>query len=319
MRTADRLVLEDVRDHPDPGEVGHRVERGLRHDPLLGEHVALHDEAGDGRGQREVLQGHAGSGDFGDLLLADVPQLHALFGGGHQVFRAAQHFVHRVVVHHVLRFDGQQILLLGGQRFRTVDGEQRVALVHLLAGEIDEHLVDPSFQLAVHFGDLGFVQRHARHGADGALHGLVLHRAVFHADELLLFGRDLHAAFGQFVGAPLVARLFAGVDRDQLHVAIGRDAGDLALVPGVHRVHPIERLALTGGRLGVPAAVTVAAGPGRGHENHYQQLFHNGIPVISSRRAIATWNCMTSSWYMSSYSTTFMKLENSDRKSSVPV
>ena len=273
MRTADRLVLEDVGDHPDPGEVGHGVERGLRHDPLFGEYVALHHEAGDGRGQREVLQGHAGSGDFGDLLLADVPELHALFGRGHQVFRAAQHFVHRVVVHHVLRLDGQQILLLRGERFGTVDGEQRVALVHLLAGEIDEHLVDPSFQLAVHLGDLGFVQRHARHGADGALHGLVLHRAVFHADQLLLFGRDLHAAFGQLVGAPLVARLLAGEDRDQFHVAIGRDAGDFALVPGMHRVHPVKRLALAGGRLGVPAAVPVAAGPGRGHEQSLPAAF----------------------------------------------
>ena len=69
----------------------------------------------------------------------------------------------------VLRLDGQQVLLLRGQRFGTVDGEQRVALFHQLAGEIDEHLVDPAFELAVDLGDLRLVQRHARHGADGVL------------------------------------------------------------------------------------------------------------------------------------------------------
>ena len=63
---------------------------------------------------------------------------------------------------------GQQVLLLRGERFRAVDGEQRVALAHLLAGEIDEHLVDPAFQLGLHLGDAGFVQRHPRRGANGA-------------------------------------------------------------------------------------------------------------------------------------------------------
>jgi len=59
----------------------------------------------------------------------------------------------------------QQILLLGGQRFGTVNGEQRVALVNLPAGEIGEDFVDPAFQSALDLRNARFVEGHAGRGA----------------------------------------------------------------------------------------------------------------------------------------------------------
>ncbi len=159
-------------------------------------------------------------------------------------------------------FDGEQIFLLGGESLGAIDRHQGFALGHLAADEIHEDLLEPAFELAVHLRDSGLVERDARHGAQRTRDTLVVRGAVLHADELLLFGRDLHSAFGQAIGLAVVARLVPGEYGDQFHAAIGCDAGLVALVPGMHRVHPVERLLFRGRRFGVPASEAVAAGPG---------------------------------------------------------
>ena len=163
-----------------------------------------------------------------DFVVADVPEFQALARGGYQVLGAAHHFVHGIVVHQVASFDGEDVLLLRGEGLGAVDGEQRIALLDQLAGEIDEDLVDPAVQLAVHFGDTPFVERDARGGTDGVGHGFVFDGAVLHADELLFLGRDFDGAVGQAGIGVGVALFVAGVDGHQLHAAIGGDAGLLA-------------------------------------------------------------------------------------------
>ena len=228
--------------------------------------------------------------------------------------------VQRVAAHGALRAEGEQILLLGGQRFGTVDGEQRLALANLPAGEIGEDLVDPAFQAALDFRNARFVERHAGRGADRIGDSFVFGGAVGHADELLLLGRDPDGPGRKRFGG----RRGVGVDRNQLHAAIGRDARLVGFVLRVHGVHPIQDLAR--GRAGrggpsEPPGVNVSAGESGGNQENDGEFLHgaNSIPASSSRRASATSNRMISSWYMSSLSTTFMKLEKTVTKSTAPV
>jgi len=67
---------------------------------------------------------------------------------GHQVAVLSRILVQRVALMARFGAERQQILLLGGQRFGTVNGEQRSPLVNLPAGEIGETLsIQPSSRL----------------------------------------------------------------------------------------------------------------------------------------------------------------------------
>ena len=133
----------------------------------------------------------------------------------------------------------------------------------------------------MHLGDLAFRRSDLGDGADGVGRGCVLRRAVLHADQLLLFGRDLHIrlllARSYFPASPVV-------DRDQFHVAIGRDAALVGLVPGMHRIDPVEDFSsgASGGRGACAPAVDYGAaeegaGNGKNHDERFE-FVHGQIP-----------------------------------------
>src|ERR1041384_5312780 len=129
----------------------------------------------------------------------------------------------------MLGFEREQVFLMGRERFRAVKREQRVARLDLFAREIDEHLVDPAFELGLHLGDPGLVESDAGGGADLVGYGLVLGASILDTHELLLFGGDVHGAGRTTI---LVLLLFALVNGGEFHAAIWRDAGFVGLVPG---------------------------------------------------------------------------------------
>ena len=315
------FVFVDVGDHPDGREIGHRIEHGFGSHVLLGIGIALHDEAREGRFESEVFDGLAGARDFVELAAADVEQIEALPRRGHQVGGALGHLVHRVAAHGPLCAQGQQVLLLGGQRFGTVDGQQGFALADLPAGEIGEDFVDPTFQAALDFRNARFIERHAGRGADGFGDGFVFGGAKGNPDELLLLRCDPHGAGRKRPGGG--SRRGAGVDRLQFHAAIGGDARLVGFVLRVHGIHPIQDLARRRGGRGGPAepsGVNISAGESGGDQENDGEFLHGlvSIPVSSSRRARATSDRMISSWYISSLSTTFMKFEKTVTKSTAP-
>jgi len=113
----------------------------------------------------------------------------------------------------------------------AVDRRQRIALLHILAGEIGEHAADPALQARRTFTILVFIQRHARRGMNRIGGGFVFRRAVLDADQLLLFGRHLDRA-GRRCGSATDRLPYTGTSFMPQSGAI---PGLSDLLPGMHR------------------------------------------------------------------------------------
>ena len=85
----------------------------------------------------------------------------------------------------------EQVLLLGSDEVRAVDGEQRIALLHRLARVVDIEVLDVAAYLEGHFGDLPLVVVEAPHGPNDLLDGSPLDAAEGEPDHLALSGVEV--------------------------------------------------------------------------------------------------------------------------------
>ena len=105
----------------------------------------------------------------------------------------------------------EQVLLLGGDEVRAVDGEERIVLLHRLSREVDVEVLDVAAHLEGHLGDLPLVVVEAPHGPNDLLDGPSLDAAEGEPDHLALSGvevdRCLRKARGVAAGnLPLLGR-----------------------------------------------------------------------------------------------------------------
>ena len=165
-----------------------RVERRLRRHVLLGKGIALHHEAGDGRVQRQVLAGSCPVRPISSICCSLMSQSSRRF------FAAATRFS---VLSPSSRACGLSCICAapsapaGTPAAWPAPRDCRASAADrpssLLAGEIDEDLVDPAFELrsAPWRSSSRRASRAPRRGSS-RVDGLVLRRAELHADQLLL-------------------------------------------------------------------------------------------------------------------------------------
>ena len=158
----------------------------------------------------------------------------------------------------LLRPQRQQVLLLGGDEFGAVDREQRIALLHVLAGEVHVEALDVALELRVHVSEAPLVGRHAADRADGAVDARLAHLLAAHAEQGAALGRqrdhgaarDCRARAGHIRPPACLERRW-----NRLEVHLADRAGALGV--GDHRrVHRAVVLRGTPRR----AAVSAAAG-----------------------------------------------------------
>src|SRR5258708_39863543 len=111
----------------------------------------------------------------------------------------------------VLAFKSQQELLLSGEHFGAVEGEQLLSLGDLLAREVDEDLIDPPVYTRMDADDTRFVQGHFSHRANRPLARGLLHLSVTYAGQLLLFRADPDGSHRRFGHGLNVLDLIGGV------------------------------------------------------------------------------------------------------------
>ena len=114
---------------------------------------------------------------------------------------------------------GNQVFLLRGDHVRAVEREDRLALLHHLAHEIDVDLFHEPGNLDVNVRDLRFVGNDLRRGAYVAHHRLLLHRRGPYAHHLLLARRDVDGS-----GRHVLAAAVVGILGHQVHAAVGSGA-----------------------------------------------------------------------------------------------
>ena len=137
----------------------------------------------------------------------------------------------------------QQVFLFRSQQVRAVKREQRIALLHLLPGVIDENLFDPTTGSHVDVYQARLVHRHLAHGADGLVERSVFSLGRRDSHQLLARGTDLHTPGWERRG-----RRLGGIDRNELH-PVRREPGFVRVMRGVHGILVIENLAFPGLRL----------------------------------------------------------------------
>src|SRR6266508_4795260 len=132
-----------------------------------------------------------------ELRHLDVPQLQPLARRSEQRGAASHGLMKRAVRQLVAAFEREQVLLLRLPEFRAVDADERLPFTDLFAGEVHEDLFNPAFDARMNARDLRLVPGQTPNRAQGSADGFELRRAVSHADQLLLFRRNLKSAFGQ--------------------------------------------------------------------------------------------------------------------------
>ena len=101
---------------------------------------------------RSVI-GFAGLLQLCDFALRNVPLLQPLFRRGRKRSRAGCNSIDSAGAQGLLVLPRQQILLLRGDKIGTVDGEERLALLHILIGGIRKDLADVARKAHLHIGE----------------------------------------------------------------------------------------------------------------------------------------------------------------------
>src|SRR4029077_18052277 len=101
---------------------------------------------------------------------------------------------------------GEEMLLLGADQIRAVDREQRVALLHRLAGVVDKHVLDVAADLEDDLGKFSLVVVEAPHGVDDLLDGLSLGDPIGEANHLPLRLIEVDGRLGKACGLRLRGR-----------------------------------------------------------------------------------------------------------------
>src|SRR5581483_2562984 len=191
-----QFVFEDLPEHPQGGQVGDLERRHLRGDVLAREGVALEHDPGEGRVDRQDSLRLARPRQLLDLRVRDVPQAEAFAGRGEQRASALTRFLDRTGGQLPVGFEREQVLPLRRHQIRAVDGEERLAFLHLLTDKIHRHGLRPPRNLRVDFGDARFVVGDDTNGTDARLQCLVRHLRGSDADQLLPRRRDVDALAG---------------------------------------------------------------------------------------------------------------------------
>jgi len=113
-------------------------------------------------------------------------------------------------------------------------------LLDQLAGEVDGILLDPAFQLGLHLGDFGFVQRHTPPAAMEPV-AVFVFRAPFVTPMSCCFSWS--SSDGPRLHGGLL--LFIRIDRNSF-IPSGRDPG-ISTCGGIMAVDPIQNLAFVDG------------------------------------------------------------------------
>ena len=141
----------------------------------------------------------------------------------------------------------QQVLLLGGQQLRAVEGEQRLALRHEHARGVHVQPAHEAVELHVHVHEARLVEGHGAHRAHRAVQRRRLGGRQAHADQLLPAEVELHGRARRPGVRPIrrrrvVAVIVAGGAElgflHERHAALRTaERGILAAHLGVHRAH----------------------------------------------------------------------------------
>ena len=137
-----QVLLVDVDHQPEGAEIGDVHQRLARRDLLPLGHVLARDGAGGRRVERQRPLGRARGRQPLDLLVRDVPVREPALSRpdeplGAALFRAEPLGVAK----------RRQVLFLGGDELRAVDGKKRIARLHAGAFVIDVQRLDPAADL----------------------------------------------------------------------------------------------------------------------------------------------------------------------------
>ncbi len=133
-------------------------------------------------------------------------------------------------------FQGEEILLLGGDQFRAVDGQEGCSLLDLFSEKIDMEFFHPPFHLGVDMFHPLFVIIDTAHSTDLPCQWLIPDDGCFDSNILNGDGVDLD-------GTGIALFPFVFIDGNQIH-SHGRLARFVPDVGRVHRCLPILDLPL---------------------------------------------------------------------------
>ena len=151
----------------------------------------LDDDARDGRIDGLVQLRLPAFLEGAKLRVAQVPQTQPLPAGAKKRRRGLPRSGNLAVLEAGSTLLREQVLLLGSDEVRAVDGEQRIALLHRLARVVDIEVLDVAAYLEGHFGDLPLVVVEAPHGPNDLLDGSPLDAAEGEPDHLALSGVEV--------------------------------------------------------------------------------------------------------------------------------
>ena len=162
----------DLRVHPYRREIGHPEQVGSGLDGAALDDVTLRNDAGgfreDGRDRRHFLHRF----EFSDLRVVQVEEQEPLARAAQGRLRETERAFRPRRILRRSRCQRQEVVALRLDQLGAVDGEERVALLDLLADRLDEEFFDPAADLEVDRAEPRLVVFHPTHGTNRLLHGL---------------------------------------------------------------------------------------------------------------------------------------------------
>src|SRR5579864_480732 len=154
-----RIAFENIGDHPNSAQIADRIEFGLWRSLLTRERIARDDITARRSIQRDSALRLASLFELVDLCLAEIPQFQASARGADERIAVVGGFGQRAALQNATGLESEQVILLGGEHLRAVDGQQPVAFFDARAHEVDEDLFDPALHLGMQADHAGLILR----------------------------------------------------------------------------------------------------------------------------------------------------------------
>ncbi len=227
------VLFEHVGDNPHRRQVGHLVEGVARHEAHALQCFLFGDDAGNRGTEGQRAFGRTGLGQSTDLLLGDVPVPETQQTRFGKLLHAALCLA-AGVLQGIDTLGGNGVLALGGDQFRAVDLEQRLALGDRLAGDVHVQAFHVTFELRGNGKAAPLVDLNPTGRAHLLVEDAQFRRLGAHAELLHFLGADPDGVrcCGLVVSFPFV-------DRDVVHphrVLLGCRRG----VRQAHRVAVVQ-------------------------------------------------------------------------------
>ncbi len=186
------FLLEDLRLHPDPAQIGDAVEvrPGGYARPL--HHVLLHHDPAGRRPERQRLRHGAPLLHSPDLLPGDFPVGQPAASRVHQLLGTLRRPLASPDPGLFQEIQGQEQLLLGGDQRGTVDLHEGLACTNRSPGEVHHEALHPSVDPGTHRSQAGFVIGDQTHRLNRGLQGPPGDRGVGDADPVGGIGIQAH-------------------------------------------------------------------------------------------------------------------------------